>query len=109
MRDDQARVVDIIEACDQIVQYVGADHDRFRFDPVIQAAAQRWLEIIGEAAARLSDEFKREHPEVAWRDLVGMRTILAHGYFHVDDDIIMWTAVARDVPHLLEVMRSASA
>ncbi len=107
MRDDQARVVDIIEACDQIVQHVGADHDRFRSDPVIQAAAQRWLEIIGEAAARLSDEFKHEHPEVAWRDLVGMRTILAHGYFHVDDDI-MWTAIARDVPHLLEGMRSAS-
>lgn len=46
MRDDQARVIDIIEACDQIVQYVGADHARFRSDPVIQAAAQRWLEII---------------------------------------------------------------
>ncbi|CAN5797134.1 hypothetical protein BH23ACT2_BH23ACT2_07290 [soil metagenome] len=68
MRDDEAKVADIIEACEQIAQHIGGDHDRFRTDPVIQAAAQRWLEIIGEASARLSDEFKHMHAEVAWRD-----------------------------------------
>ncbi len=106
MRDDEAKVADIIEACEQIAQHIGGDHDRFRTDPVIQAAAQRWLEIIGEASARLSDEFKHMHAEVAWRDLVGMRNILAHGYFHVDDDVV-WLAVERDVPLLLVAMRSA--
>lgn len=85
MRDDEARVLDIVETCDQLIDHVAGDRDRFESDPVVQAAAQRWLEIIGEAAARLSDEFKRDHPEVAWRDLVGMRNVLAHGYFH-------WTA-----------------
>lgn len=106
MRDDQARVADIIEACEQIVEHIGGDHDRFRTDPVIQAASQRWLEILGEASAGLSDEFKQAHAEVAWRDLVGMRNILAHGYFHVDDDIL-WAAVERDVPQLLVAMRAA--
>lgn len=106
MRDDQARVADIIDACEQIVRHIGSDHDRFRTDPVIQAAAQRWLEIVGEASAGLSGSFKQAHGDVAWRDLVGMRNILAHGYFHVDDDIL-WLAVDRDVPKLLVAMRSA--
>lgn len=63
MRDDEARVADIIEACEQIVTYIGADEARFRSDPIAQAAAQRWLEIIGEAASRLSDEFKASHAQ----------------------------------------------
>lgn len=99
MRDDAARVVDIIEACDQLIEHVTGDRDRFDSDPVVQAAAQRWLEIIGEAAARLSDEFKTAHPNIPWRDLVGMRNILAHGYFRVDGDV-MWAAIAGDVPAL---------
>lgn len=104
MRDDDARVADILETCDQLIEHVASDHERFRADPVLQAAAQRWLEILGEAASNLSDEFMAAHPGVAWRELVGMRTILAHGYFHVDLDVV-WTAVARDVPHLREALR----
>jgi uncharacterized protein with HEPN domain len=99
MRDDGARILDILETCDQIIQHIGTDHERFRSDPVIQAAAQRWLEIIGEATTRLSDHYKAEHPDIVWRELIGMRNILAHGYFHVDHDIV-WTAVTRDVPQL---------
>ena len=107
MRDDDARVADIVEACEQINQYIGADHDQFLSDPVVQAAAQRWLEIIGEAASRLSDDFKAKHPAVAWRDLVGMRNILVHGYFHVDSTIV-WAAIAGDVPKLLDAIRPPS-
>lgn len=107
MRDDEARVVDILESCDQLIEHVSGDHARFEADPVVQAATQRWLEIIGEAAARLSDDFKAGHPDVAWRDLVGMRNILAHGYFHVDRDV-MWTAVTRDVPKLRRALERAS-
>ena len=106
MRNDEARVVDIIESCDQLIEHVGEDHGRFEADPVVQAAAQRWLEIIGEAAARLSDDFKAEHPDVAWLDLVGMRNILAHGYFHVDSDV-MWTAITGDVPKLRSALEPA--
>ena len=107
MRDDEARAVDILETCDQLIEHVGGDRDRFEADPVVQAAAQRWLEIIGEASARLAEEFKAEHSDVAWRDLVGMRNILAHGYFHVDLDV-MWTAITRDVPKLRDSMGTSS-
>lgn len=105
MRDDEARVDDIVEACDQIVRHVAADHARFSTDPVLQAAAQRWLEIIGEAATRLSPAFRAAHPEVPWRDIIGMRTILAHGYFDIDHDVV-WRAVTVDVPRLRRTLRS---
>lgn len=76
MRDDPARVEDIVEACEQLIRHIGADRGRFSTDPVVQTAAQRWLEIIGEASTRLSDEFRGEHPDVPWREIIGMRTIL---------------------------------
>jgi uncharacterized protein with HEPN domain len=105
LRDDAARVDDIVEACVQLQQHVAADHERFVTDPVIQAASQRWLEIIGEAAANLSDDFKAGHPGVPWREIIGMRTILAHGYFDIDLDVV-WQAVSVDVPELLRAIRS---
>lgn len=61
-----------------------ADRDRL----LVQAAAQRWIEVLGEAASRISDELRRQHPEVPWRDIIGTRTILAHAYFHVDHDVV---------------------
>ncbi len=57
---------------------------------------------------RLSDEFKTLTPRWRGRDLVGMWKILAHGYFHVDDDVL-WVAVERDVPLLLSAMKAALA
>ena len=74
MRDDAAWAADIIETCDQLMGHIAGRPERFEADPVLQAAAQRWLEIIGEAAARLSDAFKAEHPDVAWRDLSACAT-----------------------------------
>ncbi|MBK5224294.1 MAG: DUF86 domain-containing protein [Acidimicrobiia bacterium] len=107
MRDDAARVLDIIETCDQLLEHVGSDRTRFESDPVVQAAAQRWLEIIGEAASRLTDGFRAERPDVPWRDLVGMRNILAHGYFHIDNEVV-WAAISRDIPVLRRSLIAAS-
>lgn len=103
MRDDEARALDIVEACDHLIQHVGQDRARFESDALVQAASQRWLEIIGEAAARLSAQFRADHPEISWRELIGMRNILAHGYFHVDLEV-MWTTITRDVPDLREAL-----
>lgn len=66
-------------------------------DPVVQAAAQRWVEVLGEAASHLSDDVRSAHPEVPWREIIGTRVILAHAYFHVDQDII-GDVVERDIP-----------
>jgi uncharacterized protein with HEPN domain len=53
--------------------------------------------VLGEAASRVSDELRSAHPELPWREIIGTRVILAHAYFHVDQNII-GNVVERDIP-----------
>jgi uncharacterized protein with HEPN domain len=59
----------------------------------------RQMEIIGEAASRLPDELQAKFDRVPWREIVGMRNVLAHGYFDIDTSIV-WAALVNDVPRL---------
>ncbi|MEI6496012.1 MAG: HepT-like ribonuclease domain-containing protein [Actinomycetota bacterium] len=86
------------EMCDLLLRYA-ADAHALEHDPVVQAAAQRWIEVLGEAASHVSDELKATHPEVPWRELAGMRVVLAHAYHHIEHDIV-GAVVARDIPAL---------
>ena len=88
----------MIEMCDLLMRHASSPH-ALATDPVVQAAAQRWIEILGEAASHVSERTKAAHPEVPWRDLAGTRIILAHAYHHIDQDII-GNVVDRDIPLL---------
>ena len=88
----------MLEMCELLLSHA-ADTEQLSSDPVIQAAAQRWIEILGEAASNVSDELKRVHPEVGWRDIVGARVILAHAYFQIDPTIVK-EIITRDIPVL---------
>ncbi len=88
----------MIEMCDLLVRHV-SDRAALDRDPVIQAAAQRWIEVLGEAASHVSDETRQAHPEIPWREIIGTRVILAHAYFHIDQDII-GRVIDRDIPAL---------
>ncbi len=89
----------MIEMCDLLIRHA-SDRATLATDPVIQAAAQRWIEVLGEAASHVSDDTKRAHSEIPWRDIIGTRVILAHAYFHIDQDII-GQVIDRDVPALM--------
>jgi uncharacterized protein with HEPN domain len=88
----------MLEMCDLLVEHA-SDERRLAEDPVTQAAAQRWIEVLGEAASHVSDELQTVHPEVAWREITGIRLILAHAYFHIDQDII-GNVISAHVPRL---------
>ncbi len=90
----------MLDSCHMLLKHLGGKRERLEGDPVAQAAAQRWIEIIGEAASRLSPGLQAAHPEVPWTDVIGMRHVLAHGYFDIDVDIV-WEVVDRDVPALV--------
>ncbi len=62
------------------------------------------LHIIGEAVKKLPDDLRERHPNVAWREIAGLRDVIAHTYFALDTDIL-WDAVERDVPALLDAVR----
>jgi uncharacterized protein with HEPN domain len=96
VRSDRDRLLDMLEMCDLLIAHA-SDHETLATDPVVQAAAQRWIEVLGEAATHLSEELRSAHPEIPWREIIGTRVILAHAYFHVDQDII-GDVVKRDVP-----------
>lgn len=71
----------------------------FLGDETLKRAFVRSLEIIGEAAKKLPDEFRAHHPEAEWRAMAGMRDRLIHGYFGVDYDLI-WDVVDAKMPAL---------
>ena len=69
-------------------------------DPVLAAALERFIEVVGEAASRVSDETRLRIPGVPWVEIIGMRNRLVHGYASVDHDIV-WAVVTSDLPELL--------
>ena len=90
---DHTRIHHMIEAARQALEYMQsrtrADLD---VDPPLQHLLVRDLEIIGEAASRVSRGLRAAHPEIPWRDLSDMRNRLIHAYFDIDLDIIWATA-----------------
>jgi uncharacterized protein with HEPN domain len=97
---DPAYLEHMLEAIARIRRYVGRKrHAGFLGDPLLQDAVIRNIEIVGEAASRLSPEFAARHAEIPWRDIVGMRHRLIHGYLKVNLDTV-WEVVERDLPAL---------
>ena len=61
-----------------------AAYEQFRADKMMRSAVERRLEILGEAASRVSEAFQTNHPEIPWKDIKGLRIVLAHRYDDLD-------------------------
>jgi uncharacterized protein with HEPN domain len=83
----------------------GLDLDVFLADEDLRRAFARSLGIIGEAAKRVSDEFRQQHEEIDWRGMAGMRDRLIHDYFGVDYELV-WEVVTVHVPTLGRQIKS---
>ena len=104
MRRETDFLIDMVQACRNILEWTaGMDLRAFHTDHPIQAAILHEFMILGEASKRLSPAFKAEHPELAWKEVSGMRDRLIHGYFNVDLTLV-WDAVCQDIPDLLAVL-----
>jgi len=100
MRDDIARVVDIHLACMDVLEMTaGIDRSAYNDNRVLQLALCRSLEVIGEAARAVSEEYRLAHAEVPWANIIGLRHKIVHEYFRLDLDMI-WRIATKDVPAL---------
>ena len=99
MSDDRLYLEHIREAAEKIAAYCGSGREEFRKNPMVQDAVIRNFEIIGEAAKRLSEDAKRQTPEVPWRRVAGFRDVLIHQYMGVDLEEV-WNAVEAHLPVL---------
>lgn len=70
-------------------------------DRLLLSGVLRELEIIGEAAGRISDKTKKKFSKIPWKELIGMRNRLIHAYFDVDHDIV-WKTIREYLPSFLE-------
>src|SRR5882757_3026498 len=99
-------ITHIFDACISIQsQLKGITKEEFDDSEVLQGFVERKLEIIGEATKRISDDFKRTHTQIPWKDMAGMRDILIHQYTKVDEDIV-WRTVTQKIPLLKEQVES---
>jgi uncharacterized protein with HEPN domain len=107
-RSDDQRVADILEAADELALVVAVGRDVFAESVLHRRAAERLLEIIGEASTALTDEFKAARHGVAWRDVGALRILLAHHYHRIDVGQV-WQIAAVAVPDLARHLRDASS
>ena len=98
---DPAYLWDMLQAAKEMESML-EDHDLAAFlaDHVLLRAIERCVEIIGEAARRVSAPYMAAHPEIPWRKVIGQRNILAHEYGQIDHTLLYKTAV-EDVPTLI--------
>lgn len=74
-------------------------------DRMLQLSLVRLVEIVGEAAARVTPALQQEHPEIPWASIRGMRDRLIHGYDFVDYDVL-WQTITSDLPDLVTLLSS---
>ena len=97
---DAAYLWDMAEICEEIEGMLGScDEAAFLGNRLLQRAIERDVELVGEIARKLSHSFRTAHPEIAWREIVGLRNILAHEYGRVDHQMLYRT-VTEDIPSL---------
>jgi len=99
VRTPRERVLDMLEAINRIEKYAARGRQAFETDELIQTYLLHYLQVLGEAAFKVPDDFQQEHPAIPWAQLRGMRHILVHDYFRIDPDVV-WAAVETDLPQL---------
>ena len=98
--DPALTLLQIIEFADEIAELLtGRTREDLDANAEFHRALERCVELIGEAATRLPAEFREKYNAVPWRQIIGMRNAMIHGYDTVDADVL-WDAASRDVPGL---------
>lgn len=103
-RDDRAYLWDMLTAARAVQQFVrGRQFDDYLADLMLRSAVERQIEIVGEAARCVSQEFQLSHPEIPWRPMQAQRNVLAHDYGEIKHDRI-WRVAVEHIPSLIALL-----
>jgi uncharacterized protein with HEPN domain len=92
---------DMLECARKIERFTsGRSLAKFVGDEMAYDAVLRNLEVLGEAAKKIPEEVRRRHGEVDWRSVGGLRDVLAHAYFALDDETL-WKIASEDIPRIV--------
>lgn len=99
--DDSDRLRHMLEAARKAIQFIdGRERTDLETDEQLALALVRLLEVIGEAAYRISSETRERHPGIEWKPIMAVRNRLIHGYADVDMGIV-WNIIVDDLPPLI--------
>jgi uncharacterized protein with HEPN domain len=100
LQDDKIRFKHMFDAVLEVMEFTrNKSRSDLESDRKLKHALVRLLEIIGEAANGMSSDIVGKYPDIPWKEMIGMRNRLIHGYFDVDLDIV-WQTVTEDIPPL---------
>jgi uncharacterized protein with HEPN domain len=103
-QQDMAFIWDMLEAArDAVMMTKGMNYEQYLADRRTQLAVEREVEIVGEAARRVSEHFQSAHPKIPWQKIVAQRHVLAHEYGDIQQDR-MWRVAAIHLPELIEML-----
>lgn len=101
---DWGRLLDIQEYSANAMRFAAdVSYEEFVADRMRYFAIMKNVEIIGEAANMLTSDFRRQHAELPWEQIIGMRHILVHGYAEISD-MKLWRTVIKDLPVLHQLV-----
>jgi uncharacterized protein with HEPN domain len=99
--EDVARIRHMIDASETVRQFMsGRQRADLDSDRMLLFAVVRAIEVVGEAAGKVTEETRADAQDIPWSAIVSMRNRLIHGYFDIDTEIV-WKTVSRELPDLL--------
>lgn len=104
-KDDMTRIRHMLDSSIDALSFVeNKERKDLDDDRMLVLSLVKCIEIIGEAANKISDDLKSKYPLIPWKDIIGMRNRLIHTYFDIDYDIV-WETVKYELPSLVDELK----
>jgi uncharacterized protein with HEPN domain len=108
-RRDSVFIAQMVEAAEAACEFSeGHTAGSFAGDRLASYAVVRAIQLIGQAARGVSEELQTDHPEIPWREMIGMRNVVVHDYADVDLTLV-WKTVREDLPGLIGSLQAILA